>query len=143
MKKELWLAAAHVVGVILWVGGLTAVLALLHVHPRVDEAARKLLSAVERRLALVMDLGATLAIATGLYRALDRTPNEFSNGGWLHVKLTAVVFGVLSVHGLARVKIKKYREGEARPVPPTIWIVLAAGVLVAAVLGANKLLMRG
>jgi putative membrane protein len=143
MKKELWLAAAHVVGVILWVGGLTAVLSLLHVHPRVEEAGRKLLTQLERRLALVMDLGATIAIATGLYRALSRTPNEFGNGGWLHIKLTAVAICILSVHGIARVKIKKYREGDARPLPPVVWILLAAGVLAATILGANKLLMRG
>lgn len=143
MKKELWLAAAHVVGVILWVGGLTAVLALLHVHPRVEEAGRKLLTQVERRLALVMDLGAALAIGTGLYRALSRTPIEFKNGGWLHIKLTAVVLCVLSVHGIARVKIKKFSGGDARPLPPTVWILLAAGVITAAIFGANKLLMRG
>jgi uncharacterized membrane protein len=143
MKKELWLAAAHVVGVILWVGGLTAVLALLHVHPRIDEAGRKLLTQVEKRFAMLMDLGATLAIAVGLYRALSHTPNEFKNGGWLHIKLTAVVICILSVHGIARAKIKKYSQGDARPLPPVVWILLAAGVITASVLGANKLLLRG
>jgi len=143
MKKELWLSAAHVVGVILWVGGLTGVLALLHVHPRIEEAGRKLLTQLEKRLAMVMDLGATLAIATGLYVALSRTPTEFKNGGWLHIKLTAVVICILSVHGIARAKIKKYSQGDARPLPPTVWILLAAGVLAAAILGANKLLLRG
>jgi uncharacterized membrane protein len=143
MKKELWLAAAHVVGVILWVGGLTAVLALLHVHPRIDEAGRKLLTQLEKRFAALMELGALVAIGTGLYRALSRTPNEFKNGGWLHVKLTVVVICILSVHGIARAKIKKYSQGDARPLPPTVWILLAAGVITAVIFGANKLLMRG
>lgn len=143
MKTDLWLSALHIVGVIVWVGGLTAVLALLTAHARVDEISRGLMTLAEKRAAVIMDVGATLAIGVGLYKALRHTPNEFKHGAWLHIKLTAVALGVLTVHGLARVKIKKFSRGEIKPVSPVIWLVLAAGVTVAAVLGANKLLMRG
>jgi uncharacterized membrane protein len=141
MQLYKWFPAIHIVGVVLWLGGLTAVLALLHVHPRVETGSRQLLSSAERKLALMMDLGATLTIAVGLWFAIDT--NQFKNGGWLHIKLTAVVVCILSVHGFARVKIKKYRTGDARPVPPTLWLLLAAGALTAAILGGNQYLMRG
>jgi uncharacterized membrane protein len=100
------------------------------------------LSAAERKLALVMDLGAAVAIGFGLWLALRHTPNEFKQGAWLHVKLTAVVVGVLSTHGIARVKIKKFRTGDARPLPPVVWILFVAGVGTAALLGANQMLLR-
>lgn len=143
MKTDLWLSALHVVGVIVWVGGLTAVLALLTAHARVDEASRGLMSLFEKRVAIVMDLGAALAIGVGLYRALRHTPNEFQHGAWLHIKLTAVVVGILSVHGFARAKVKKFSRGEVKAIPAVVWILFAVGVGVSAVLGANKLLMRG
>jgi uncharacterized membrane protein len=141
MKLYQWLMALHVVGAILWVGGLTAVLALLHVHARVDEAARGALASLERRIAMAMDVGATLTIAVGLYTAIRW--NHFSHGGWLHIKLTAVVLGVLSVHGLARARIKQARQGNPRAVPAILWIALAVGMIAAATLGANRLLLRG
>jgi hypothetical protein len=54
-----------------------------------------------------------------------------------------VVVGVLSVHGFARVKIKKFRTGDiSRPVPAAMWLILAAGVITAAIFGANQTLMR-
>lgn len=140
MKLDEWIPALHVVGAILWVGGLTAVLSLLHVHPRLEEGSRKLLVGIERRLALAMDLGATLTIVVGLYNAIKW--DQFKNGGWLHIKLTVVVVCLLSVHGIARVKLKKFREGDVRPVPPVVWILLAAGTIVAVVLGANPTLLR-
>lgn len=143
MKTDYWLLALHVVGVIVWVGGLTAVMALLTAHARVDEGSRGTLTMVEKRIAIVMDLGATLAIGLGLYLALRHTPNEFKHGPWLHIKLTAVVAGVLSTHGWVRVRIKKNARGEVKPVPVALWILLAAGAGTAAILGANTLLLRG
>ncbi len=141
MEFYKWFPAVHVVGIVLWLGGLTAVLALLHVHPRVETGSRQLLSQVERKIALLMDLGATVTIASGLYFAIDT--RQFSNGGWLHIKLTAVVVCILTVHGFARMKIKKFRTGDARPVPPTLWLLLAAGAITAAIFGGNHFLMRG
>jgi uncharacterized membrane protein len=137
-----WVVALHVVGVVLWVAGLTSVLALLQLHPSVEEKSRAVLLQAGRRLAIVMDIGATLAIGLGLYLALRNTPNEFKHGKWLHVKLTAVVFGVLSVHGMARAKLKKFSKGDLRPVPFAVWIALGAGVATAAILGANRMLLR-
>ena len=141
-KTDYWLVAFHVVAVVVWVAGLTAVLALLQLFPDMEEKSRAPLLRVARRIAIAMDIGATGAIALGLILALRHTPNEFKHGMWLHVKLTAVVVGVLSTHGMARVKLKKFRNGDLRPVPGAMWILLAAGVITAAVLGANWTLLR-
>jgi putative membrane protein len=140
MNTSDWLHGLHIVGVILWVAGLTGVLALLQIHPNVEEKSRQQLTMAERRLAMVMDLGATLAIGFGLWMALRQ--HEFKNGAWLHVKLTAVVVGILTVHGMARVKIKRFRKGDLRPVPFAVWIALGAGVVTAAILGASHTLLR-
>jgi len=142
METEFWLLAVHVIGVILWVAGLTAALAMLHVHPQGEEKSRALLTAAERRVGILMDLGATAAIASGLKMAIWGTINQFTNGSWLHIKLTAVVVCVLSVHGFTRVKIKKFRQGDLRPVPAFMYLLLAAGVVIAAVLGADLDLLR-
>ncbi len=142
MKFDLWFPTLHVVGIVLWVGGLTAVLALLHVHVQADAKTREVLTGVERRVAMLMDLGATLTIATGLYQAFTLVPNAFKTGPWLHIKLTAVAIGLLSVHGIARVKIKKFRGGEIKPVPPVMYLLLAIAVSTAATLGGNPELLR-
>lgn len=136
------LRALHLTGDFLWIAGLVAVLALLQAVPRVDEKSRDALLRVGMRLAIVMDVGALLAIGFGLYLALAHVPSEFKNGGWLHIKLTAVVLGVLSTHGIARAKLKKFRKGDLKPVPSWVWILLAVGVLAAILLGANDTLMR-
>jgi uncharacterized membrane protein len=141
MKLDAWLPAFHMVGVILWVGGLTAVLALLTIHPKVAEASRATLTEIEKRCALLMEVGSTIAITFGLWMAIKY--HQFSNGGWLHVKLTAVVFCVLSVHGISRAKIKQFSKGNLKPLPPVLWLLLLVGVVTAAIFGANKLLMRG
>ena len=131
-----WVRIAHIIGIVLWVGGLLAVLALLRVHTQVDGVARESLTRVEKATAMVMDLGATLAIAAGLYLAF-RSPKffpvpgtAFSSGGWFHIKLTLVVLGPFALHGLARAKIKKFARGQLKPLP--LWVV---PVLILAVIG--------
>jgi putative membrane protein len=136
-----WVLAFHVVSIVCWIASLAAVLALLQAHPNVEEKSRAVLTTFERRLAIVMDIGATAAIACGLYLAFNPI-NEFKHGAWLHVKLTAVVVGVLTTHGMARVKIKRFRNGDMRPVPGAMWVLLIAGVATAAIFGANQTLLR-
>ena len=137
-----WVLIAHVFGFVTWIGGLLAAIALLHVHSRVEDAARAALSATERQVATLMDLGATLAIGGGLLLALKGPVNEFSHGAWLHVKLTAVVLGILSSHGIVRAKIKKFSRGEIKPVSRWLPSLVLAGAAVAIALGANQSLLR-
>src|SRR5262245_1435748 len=135
-----WTLVAHVFGVVVWIGGLLTCMSLLHVHTRVEGAARDALSKTEKSVALLMDLGATLAIAAGLTLAIK--DHEFQNGAWLHVKLAAVVAGILSAHGIVRAKIKKFSRGELAPLPRWLFTVVLAASAIAVTLGANQYLLR-
>jgi uncharacterized membrane protein len=144
-----WVLVGHVFGFVVWIGGLLACISMLHVHTRVEEGARAALTKTEKSIAMLMDMGAALAIGCGLLLALDDratghwpTSGEFSNGAWLHVKLTAVVLGILSAHGMVRAKVKKFSRGEIKPLPRWLPMLVLAAAAVAIALGANQSLLR-
>jgi protoporphyrinogen IX oxidase len=120
-----WIETAHLFGVILWIAGLIACLQLLRAHASGGGSAA---AETARSTALLMDLGAALAIAAGLTMALAVEPSPFREG-WLHAKLTFVVLGMLSLHGITRAKIKKARRGETSSL--AAWPLPAALALVA------------
>lgn len=141
-----WLHVGHVLGFTTWIGGLLAVAALLRAHEGADAASRPGVITASRNMALVMDLGATLAIAVGLIVAFKdpKYPNTaFKTGGWLHVKLAVVVLGLLVPHGMMRAKIGKLRRG-TQTAPLASWVIpgilLAAAVVIT--LGAHPTLLR-
>ena len=139
-----WVHLAHIIGFTVWVAGLVAVAALLRAHEGADAASRPGIVTAARGMALIMDLGATLAIAIGLWLAFKspRFPNTaFKSGGWLHVKLVLVVVGLLAPHGMMRAKIGKLRRGAKTTALPA-WVipVILVGAIGAIVLGASTLL---
>jgi putative membrane protein len=140
-----WIRIAHIIGFVLWIGGLLSTLSLLKAHVEVDAASRPALTRIELATALIMDIGATLAIAAGLFLAF-KSPKfpttAFGNGGWLHVKLTIVVLTVLALHGMARAKIKKFKRGEIKPLPGWAVPVLLLAVAAIVTLGAHPTLLR-
>ena len=134
-----WIRIAHILGFLIWIGGLLTTLSLLDVHARVEAGAREALTRAERSAAVIMDIGATLAIGAGLYLALasPRFPRTaFHSGGWFRIKLTIVVLVILALHGLARAKVKKFSKGEVKPIPswavPLLLVAAAAIVVLAA-----------
>ena len=140
-----WLLTGHLIGVILWMGSLFAVYWLLRLHAQAPKDVLEKLTLMERSLALTMDLAATLAIGCGLTMALSKggthpTSSLFTapGGAWFHVKLTAVVLGVLPVHGMVRGRIAKFSRGTIVPVPQWMWSLLL--VAIAAIV---FLVMRG
>jgi uncharacterized membrane protein len=135
-----WVLVGHVFGFVTWIGGLLTCMSLLHVHTRVEESARAALTSTERQLAMLMDLGATLAIATGFTMAFET--HEFGHGAWLHVKLTVIVLGILSAHGMVRAKIKKFSRGEIKALPRWMFTIVLAAAAIAIALGANVALLR-
>jgi len=146
LETYAWLHVGHVLGFTLWVAGLLAVASLLRAHEGADAASRPGLVGAARSMALIMDLGATLAIAIGLVMAIKgpNYPNTaFKTGGWLHVKLALVVVGLLAPHGIMRAKIGKLRRSTqtgalASWVIPVILVCAAAAIA----LGANPTLLR-
>ena len=137
-----WLLAGHLIGVILWIGGLFAVYWLLRIHEAAPADARDKLTLMERSLALTMDLAATLAIGCGLAMALGKegTPHPTSTlftapgAGWFHIKLTIVVLGILSTHGMVRAKVAKFSRGETPKVPQWIWSLLLISIVAIVIL---------
>src|SRR5215831_12692449 len=138
---QAWLLTAHLIGVILWMGCLFAAYWLLRVHAQAPRDVLEKLTLMERSLALTMDLAAALAIGTGLALALlhigdHPTSTLFTKpgAGWFHLKLTAVVLGILPVHGMVRGKIGKFSRGVISNVPQFMWSLLLLAIVVTVVL---------
>jgi len=130
----IWLRAAHLIGLFLWLGGLFAVYWLLRVHASAPNDVHEKLSLMERSLALMMDIAATLAIGTGIAMAvagpmgIGPTWFKIPHNGWLHAKLAIVVLGVLPVHGMMRARIKKFGQGKISEVPQWLWSLLLVAI---------------
>jgi uncharacterized membrane protein len=128
-----WMHALHVFGIVFWIGGMAACLQMLIHHGKATEAAREVLSGLERKTAMLMDMGALLAIGAGLALAFGQPYSPFKGGGWLHAKLTVVVVVVLGLHGFVRVQIRKFRDGQVKELPGfllPVLIAVAFGVIV-------------
>jgi len=125
-----WLLTGHLIGDFLWVGGLFAVYWLLRFHAQAPTEVHEKLTLMERSLALMMDLGATLAIGCGLGLVFAQKPNLFAQhgAGWFHIKLAVVVLGVLPVHGMVRARVGKFGRGQVGDVPGWQWSVLLASI---------------
>jgi uncharacterized membrane protein len=125
-----WVLAAHLIGVIFWIGGLMSVYWIQRMHAHAPKDVRDQLTAMERSLAMMMDLGATLAIGCGI--AMIVSPiNLFTvkPASWLHLKLTLVVLGILPVHGMIRARVKKFSRGEMPKVPQWQWSLLLVAIV--------------
>ncbi len=141
----IWIRIAHIIGDVAWVAGLVSVFALLRAHHGADAASRPGLVSAARAMALLMDLGATLAIGLGLWLAFasPRFPtNAFGSGGWFHIKMTLVVLGLLSAHGLMRAKLGKLRRGQPAEVPTWVLPLVLAAAAIIIVLAAHPTLLR-
>ena len=133
MSPSLYLLVmtAHVLGMVLWISGLTAIYWMLRFHDHAPKSAHEQLTLQERGLALATDIAATVTIGCGLGLAFSPVNQFTNNGPWLHIKLTAVVLLILPVHGILRGKIKKYSQGKLSPAPTWLWSMLLGGVAIA------------
>jgi putative membrane protein len=137
-----WLRVGHVIGFVLWIGGMVSVLQLLRVHSAVEGAARDVLARHERKMALVMDVGAMLTLVCGLVTALGGTTNYFTTGAWLHIKVTIVAVVILGMHGWARVQVKRFRKGQVRSIPVAVTYVVLIAAAAVILLAAHRGLLR-
>jgi uncharacterized membrane protein len=134
------LMAFHVFGVLLWTGTMLAVVNMLMTHAKAGEGARESLTQLEKKVAILMDIGATISIVTAFLLLLGHPVKPFIlfKQGWLHIKLTLVVVPLLAVHGLARVKIKKFSRGEIKPLPGWIYPLLIVAILAIVILAVRQ-----
>lgn len=139
----LWLKAGHLISLFLWIGGLFAIYWLLRLHQHAPAAAHEKLTLMERAIAMSTDLAAAFAIGSGV--AMLFQPDGFylarPGAGWLHIKLTVVVLGVLPVHGMLRARIKRFGMSDFKPVPGWLWSLFLASITVIVILVVRGPLM--
>ena len=143
-----WMLSGHIIGILLWIGALFTVYWMLRLHTQTPKDVSDKLTLMERSMAIVMDLGATLAIGTGIAMAVSaggpRGTHPVTNlfaapgAGWFHIKLTLVVLCILSVHGFVRSRVAKFSRGETPSVPSWPWSLLLVGIV-----GIAIMVMRG
>jgi len=130
-QTYLLLQTAHLIGVVLWISGLSTIYWMLRFHDHAPKEVHEKLTLMERGMALSTDIAATVTIGCGIAMAVERKFFSTPGNAWLHVKLAAVVLGILSVHGMLRARIKRYSRGELKPVPTWAWSMLLGGVAIA------------
>lgn len=138
----LLLRSAHLIGLVFWIAGLVSVYWMLRLHAQAPPEARDRLTAMERSLAMLMEIGSALAIGCGVVMAITGPPGSsvswFKLGMWLHIKLV-LVLALLAVHGLIRARIKKFSRGQIAPVPQWMWSLLLVTVTGIILLATTKL----
>jgi protoporphyrinogen IX oxidase len=86
----LWLKAFHIVFVVTWFAGLFYLPRLFLYHAVTSDAAGiERFQAMERRLFVIMTIGASLAAVFGISMVI--AVPAYGTFGWLHAKLTLVV----------------------------------------------------
>ncbi len=138
MQTPAWIFAIHVLGIVGWVSGMLSCLFLLRTHASIaDRVSRERLSKTELRAAMLMDIGATLAIVGGVYLAFFQSYNPFIGAGWLHAKLTVVV-ALLAIHVIIRMKVGKFSRGHVGAVSGNLLPIAIAIVIVIVFLARTK-----
>lgn len=123
--------ALHVMGVLLWIGGLFATMAFLDaVHAEPEAGPRGRLLEFLRQAAIVPDIGFTVALVFGLHWLFRFKVYE---NPYMHIKL-ALVGVLIAIHVVLRLKVRKAKAGEPFTPPPLALkpavSLLALGVLI-------------
>ena len=135
-----WLLGFHLIGVVLWMGGLLAFSRILGYHAKELPSARPRLTFIEGRLNyLVAVPGAVLTIVFGVWLAWEHGMAWFRVAAWLHWKLALVAIAA-AIHVV--LSVKHYQIRRAHPAAPmsralyaslhgTVGLLLIAIVLLA------------
>ena len=126
----LWMRVGHIFGFVMWIGTMFGLFQILLAHAEAQGAARDGFAALEKRVAMAMDVGATIAIVFGIILIVGPPEGTaiFKAGGFFHIKLTLVV-ALIGVHGFLRVKTKKFGRGEVNAPPAWMFPLLSLTVL--------------
>jgi uncharacterized membrane protein len=140
----IWMGVGHFIGFTFWIAGLVATAALLRAHHAADVASRPGIVTSARAMAGLMEFGSLLAIGIGLWQAFASSKyaafgTAFGSGGWLHLKLTIVVIGLIVPHAYLRIALKRARTEGAAVRPIGAWVIpvilIAAAATIAVVRG--------
>ena len=128
----LWLKAFHIVFVVTWFAGLFYLPRLFVYHASATDAiGRERFRLMERRLFVIMSIGAILALALGIAMLL-RQPAYLSLG-WMQLKLALVA--LLAGYHVWCLRLMRDLGGGKRPRSPTWyrWFNEVPGVLLIAI----------
>jgi protoporphyrinogen IX oxidase len=127
-----WLKAFHIVFVVTWFAGLFYLPRLFVYHAAAeDRRAAEMLGTMERRLFVIMTIGAALAAAFGI--AMVAVAPGYLDMGWLHVKLALVVL-LVGYHGWCyRLMVQLRETGHRRSQRWYRWFNEVPGVLLIAI----------
>lgn len=110
----LWIKAFHIIFMVTWFAGLFYLPRLFVYHAEIkdlnaDKVSHDRFCIMEKKLSIIMSIGAALTIAFGLWLL---SGYSLAGQGWLHAKLL-LVLGLMGYHGWCQVQVKKFREQRA------------------------------
>ena len=109
----LWIKALHVIFMVTWFAGLFYLPRLFVYHADChDDAGHARFLVMERKLFVIMTIGAVLTIAFGVWLLLDYTWIALRESGWLIVKLLLVGL-LVGFHVYCGLLVKRFRAGTA------------------------------
>ena len=129
-----WLLVFHVLGIMLWTGGLMAASLALAQHAQQTNAeARAAFAALEKKfLRAVADPGAALAILAG-GALISTNSSYYLSARWLYGKLFFVLL-LIGLHGLLGVRAKRYAAGSIEVTRREAMLFFAAVALLLALI---------
>lgn len=125
-----WTLVFHMLGIVLWIGGLlmTTLLLSRHVQESAPEA-RAALGRLERKSMRAMaDPGALIAILAGITLILSNK-SYYLHAGWLHFKLL-IVLALIILHGYIGIEMKGVQKGSSSLTSGKAWFLFAAVLVV-------------
>ena len=101
-----WVKALHVIFMVTWFAGLFYLPRLFVYHADADDdASHERFLVMERKLFIIMTIGAALTTVFGIWMLVDYAWAAYKGSGWLHAKLLLV--GALIVFHLYCLKIMR------------------------------------
>ena len=105
----LYVKALHVVFMVTWFAALFYLPRFFVYHSMTTDAATtERFKVMERKLAVMMDIGATLTMVFGFWLLFSYGWSQYKHMGWLHVKLTMVAL-LVGYHVWCRLLVKDFR----------------------------------
>ncbi len=106
----LYVKALHVVFMVTWFAALFYLPRLFVYHAMTTDAATiERFKVMERKLGVMMDIGATLTMVFGFWLLFSYGWSQYKHNGWLHVKLTMVAL-LVAYHVWCRMLIRTFRN---------------------------------
>ena len=107
----LYVKALHVIFMVTWFAALFYLPRLFVYHAMTTDAATlDKFKIMERKLAIMMDIGATLTMIFGFWLLFSYGWSQYKHNGWLHVKLTMVAL-LVGYHVWCRMIVRGFRNG--------------------------------